>query len=351
MGNAQLYDPNQTYQWNFDNAPKFTEAVDADPFSPAQAHRFLGIPCRSPLGVPAGPLLNSDWVLHYSNLGYDILTYKTVRSRERECYPVPNLQPVQCGQLSGPSRIVASVSMTGSWAISFGMPSKAPIFWVDDVRRARESLPLGKLLTVSVVATPEEDWALDQIAGDYADVARQAVAAGADTIEANFSCPNVSTADGQLFQDDSSASVVARRIRQAIGETPLTLKIGHIVAPSTARRLLDATADSIDGLSMVNCIAANVITLDGQMAFEGQARGVGGVGIRDAVLKQVQLFAPLAEEYGIELVGVGGVSTPADYQALLAAGVSSVQIATAAMLDPELPKKIRKAVDSNRHAP
>jgi dihydroorotate dehydrogenase len=182
-------------------------------------------------------------------------------------------------------------------------------------------------------------------------VARQAVAAGADTIEANFSCPNVSTADGQLFQDDSSASVVARRIRQAIGETPLTLKIGHIVAPSTARRLLDATADSIDGLSMVNCIAANVITLDGQMAFEGQARGVGGVGIRDAVLKQVQLFAPLAEEYGIELVGVGGVSTPADYQALLAAGVSSVQIATAAMLDPELPKKIRKAVDSNRHAP
>lgn len=342
MTSAPLYDPSRTYRWNYENAPGYTEFEDCNQSSPKPEHHFLGIPCRSPLGVPAGPLLNSDWVLHYSHLGYDILTYKTVRSRERGCYPTPNLLPVDCGQLSGPTRVDACSRMKGSWAISFGMPSQAPSVWMNDVRRARELLPLGKVLTVSVVATPGPDWGLDQIAEDYAEVASQAVEAGADTIEANFSCPNVSTADGQLFQDAAASRVVARRIRQAVGDKPLALKIGHVVDHETAVRLLDATAESIDGLSMVNCISAKVISADGRTAFGGSPRGIGGVAIRDAVLKQVRLFAPLAVDYEIEMVGVGGVSTPADYHALLAAGVSSVQIATAAMLDPELPRKITR---------
>lgn len=345
MSNVQLYDPERSYQWNYDNAPAFTGPVGADlapvgQASPSMEHLFLGVPCRSPLGVPAGPLLNSDWILHYSNLGYDILTYKTVRSREHECYPLPNLLPVKCGQLENASKVNASPQMEGSWAISFGMPSTAPSVWTSDVSRARKLLPQGKVLTVSVVATPDPDWSLDQIADDYAKVARAAVEAGADTIEANFSCPNVSTADGQLFQNAKASGIVAERIREAIEDKPLAVKIGHVTSREAAEHLLDATAACINGLAMVNCVAANVVASDGQPAFNGSPRGVGGVAIRDAVLKQIRMFAPLAAERGIEIVGVGGVSAPTDYQSMLKAGVTSVQIATAAMLDPDLPQKI-----------
>ena len=33
---------------------------------------FCGLPVDSPLGVPAGPLLNGDWCLYYASLGFDV---------------------------------------------------------------------------------------------------------------------------------------------------------------------------------------------------------------------------------------------------------------------------------------
>src|SRR5437899_11499663 len=92
------YQTEQTYDWNYDHAPEPLEVhVPAAP----GVWQFCGLPVGSPLGVPAGPLLTGRWLLYYASLGFDVLTYKTVRSSQRECYPLPNLQPVHCGQLRG----------------------------------------------------------------------------------------------------------------------------------------------------------------------------------------------------------------------------------------------------------
>ena len=45
---------------------------------------------EAPIGIAAGPLLNSRWVEAYARLGYGLLTYKTVRSRARPSYSLPN---------------------------------------------------------------------------------------------------------------------------------------------------------------------------------------------------------------------------------------------------------------------
>ena len=42
---------------------------------------FLGHSLFAPIGVAAGPLLNGAWCLHYASLGFDLLTYKTVRTQ------------------------------------------------------------------------------------------------------------------------------------------------------------------------------------------------------------------------------------------------------------------------------
>ena len=42
---------------------------------------LFGYPLNSPLGIAAGPLLNSKWVEGYARLGFDVLTYATVRSQ------------------------------------------------------------------------------------------------------------------------------------------------------------------------------------------------------------------------------------------------------------------------------
>src|SRR5262245_60795794 len=119
------YDRDQTYRWNYDHAPDAPPQVDV-PVVPGR-WTVCGRPVGSPLGISAGPLLNGRWILYYAALGFDVLTYKTTRSTLRECYPLPNLQPVRTGPISSVGRsLVTSDKMRGDWAISFGMPSMEP---------------------------------------------------------------------------------------------------------------------------------------------------------------------------------------------------------------------------------
>src|SRR3954449_5226694 len=160
----QVYDYHRSYDWNYANSPQSFWAEDV-PQVPGD-WEFCGLKVNSPLGMPAGPLLNSAWILHYARLGFDVLTYKTVRSIDRPCYDLPNLLPVSSGQLTGKNDIVAvadSAESTRCWAISFGMPSKEPSLWRADVERARIGLSPGQVLVVSVVARPKPESNLESI--------------------------------------------------------------------------------------------------------------------------------------------------------------------------------------------
>jgi dihydroorotate dehydrogenase (NAD+) catalytic subunit len=336
------YDPQQSYRWNYDHAPDAVPEVEA-PGVPGE-WTFCGLSVDSPLGMPAGPLLNGRWCLYYAALGFDVVTYKTVRSSARECYPLPNLVPVDVAQMSGSETSVGTLEeMDGSWAVSFGMPSMAPDVWRRDVEWTRERLPAGKLLSVSVVGTVQPGMTLEELADDYARCAKWAAESGADVIETNFSCPNVSTRDGQLFQQPAAAGLVAERVRAAIGSTPYIVKIGRVSTEADAAALLSAVDPHVNGIAMTNSIAARVVDGD-TVLFDGQPRGICGAATREASVQQVALFKKLiaAADHPIDIIGVGGAATAGHVQAYLNAGASAVHIATAAMVDPLVGVTIRK---------
>ena len=220
------------------------------------------------------------------SLGFDVVTYKTVRSSARECYPLPNLVPVDVPPMTGAEESVpAQTQMTGSWAVSFGMPSTEPDVWRADVERTRGRLAAGKILSVSVVGTVQSEMTLEELADDYARCAKWAVESGADVIETNFSCPNVSTRDGQLYQQPEAACLVAERVRAAIGQTPYVVKSrSRWEQESDAAVLLDAVGPLVDGLAMTNSIATRVLgrgsaavrRTTARHLRSGDARGVGG---------------------------------------------------------------------------
>ena len=166
--NYPRYDRHQSYQWNYDHALirlPWTFPTGQRPIT------LCGKSLKSPLGIPAGPLLNGRWCLYYASLGFDLVTYKTVRSGVRPCYDLPNLQPVSVEMLQGgEADVPIQNQMTGSWAVSYGMPSMEPEIWCADVGLTRELLPEDKLLSVSVVGTIQPDWTLQQLADDYAAV-------------------------------------------------------------------------------------------------------------------------------------------------------------------------------------
>ncbi len=336
------YDWHQTYDWNYDHAPD--PVAHQEPAVPGPWD-FCGLAVDSPLGIAAGPLLNGRWILYYAGLGFDVLTYKTVRSRFRACYPPPNLQPVDATDLRGhESALPASTEMRESWAVSFGMPSKAPEVWRRDVEATRRALPKQKILSVSVVATPEENWTLADVAQDFARCAQWAVESGADCVEANFSCPNVVSADAQLYQQPEAAGAVAARLRQAVGARPLLIKIGHVLDEDLAAGLANAIAPHVDALVMVNCVAATVVDAAQRPLFAGQRRGIAGQAIHLAALEQVRLFARVIRQHALRLrlVGVGGLASAGHVRAHLQSGAHAVQLATAAMLDPTLGLKLRR---------
>lgn len=336
------YDRSRTYEWNLERPPRPVQI----PIPPlARRWTYAGLPAGTPFGMGAGPLLSGGWILYYASLGFDVLTYKTVRSRPKACYPWPNLVPVEANQLDAPGATLrAAAEMAGSWAVSFGMPSRAPESWRADVEATRKALPTGKILSVSVVATPEDGWTAEDVARDFALCARWAVGAGADAVEANFSCPNVSTADGQMYLDPELAGAAASRIREEMGTRPLLLKIGPVRDEDLAGRLLTAVAPYAQALVMVNCIPAGVKGSGGMPLFGGATRGIAGDAIREASLAQAALFARIARERRIpvRIVGCGGVASVRDVARHLEAGVEAVQIATAAMIDPEIALRLRR---------
>ena len=335
------YDISKTYLWNFENAPDPVD-VDVPPFPGDWT--FCGLPVDSPLGMPAGPLLNGKWILYYASLGFDVLTYKTVHSRERDCYSLPNLQPVETGQLSGSeSNLPSASSLRPSWAVSFGMPSKAPDAWRADIEQTRDRLPKGKLLSVSVVASVQPDWSMDDLADDYAQCAKWAVESGADCVETNFSCPNVSTCDGQLYQVPETAKIVAARVREAVGSVPYLVKTGHVKTEEQAEALIDAVSPFIDGLAMTNSVAATVQRDDGTLLFDGQQRGICGAATRTTSLHQTKVFSNLIARRGLHLhlIGVGGAGSAEHVRQYLDAGAEAVHIATAAMQNPAVALEIK----------
>src|SRR6185503_1126110 len=84
-----LYDPSKTYLENVEEGPFFSAPIPE--YESTDPVDFLGFKLNSPLGVPAGPLLNAKWIALASALGFDLLTYKTIRSFSHPGHPLPNI--------------------------------------------------------------------------------------------------------------------------------------------------------------------------------------------------------------------------------------------------------------------
>jgi dihydroorotate dehydrogenase len=344
---TQTYDIYQTYQYNYDRGPVFSSEAQAIKQGPMQ--QFLGLKVRSRIGIAAGVLLNSKWILGYAQRGFDILTYKTVRSSHRPCYPLPNWVfvddptgddgPVYVNEKpKGDARQLSS-------AVCFGMPSMAPEVWREDVKRAKAGLADGQILIVSVVATPSDNPSASEVADDFAQCARWAAEAGADVIEANFSCPNVCSAEGSIYTDPELSREIARAIRSAMGAKPLLIKVGHYKDSGLMCRFLVAVNGIANGITLVNAISRPVLYRNGRPAFGPKyvRAGVLGRAIHGACVQSVREATTIIRQNNLHLsvAAVGGVSQPQDATDFFEAGADAIMLGSSPMYLPDLAAELR----------
>jgi len=340
------YDIATTYRENYERGPVLdgaSEIVDTP------LKEFLGRPVRSRFGIAAGLLLNSKWLLGYAQQGFDLLTYKTVRSRYRECYPPPNWVFVDADEGEGPVHVIEDMPedpASISSAVCFGMPSMAPEVWREDVARCKEGLSEGQMLIVSVVASPEPDWSAAQVADDYAQCAAWAAEAGADVVEANFSCPNVCSAEGQVYLDAALSGDVSATIRTGIGEIPLLLKVATFPSEESMAGFLRAVSKPVDGVTLVNGIARPVLHRDGRPAFgeDYVKAGVLGRIIHEPSVASVRQARAIVdtEDLGLAIAAVGGVSRMEDLADFYEAGADAIMLGSAPMYLPDLACEIKR---------
>ena len=350
MVSEPFYDPARSYQDNFDDGP-FGLFAETSTFlqSGKPQHSFLGHPVYAPFGIPAGPLLNGNFVKAALDAGFDIPTYKTVRTHRYLCHPWPNVLAVEVeGDLRPGRTLRANESYAEPLSItnSFGVPSFAPEFWQPDMAAAAAHAGPGQIVVGSFQGTLPEGGGMAAYLVDFALGARLVKETGVKIIEVNLSCPNEGTANLLCF-DVGRACKVVEAIKSEIGSTPLVIKIAYFQDDARLKEFLREVGPLVQAISAINTVTAEIVDAEGKQALPGEGRllsGVCGSAIRWAGLEMTARLKRLREELGLgfEIVGVGGVSNASDFDAYRHAGADVVMSATAAMWNPRLAQQIKE---------
>lgn len=332
-----IYDIHKTYLENADEGPFFKGPIPKRTFPPKEKWiDFLGVKVASRIGVPAGPLLTAPWIDLAAKLGFDIVTYKTIRSHRSPSHPLPNMVFVSLhGKvLHHPPRHIEDLAVTNS----FGNPSRGPEFLMEDLPKANASLHEGQVMVVSVFGTKRSDCTLLE---DFVQAALLAKNAGAKIIEANFSCPNVDKSEGCMYMSPETVAEIGSAIVKAIAPVPLIIKAGIFSSQQQMRDVLRAAAKAgIRSISGINTVSMEVVDAHGNPAL-GPSRltsGVCGGPIRKVALEFVGQAAEInrQDKLDLTLIGVGGITLPEHFDQFLDAGADFAQSATGMMWDPYL---------------
>jgi len=350
-----FYDPTKSYEENYDQGPfgAFADNTIVKQEDEPQ-HIYYGQKVNLPFGIPAGPLLNSNFVKAAFEKGFDICVYKTVRSDFYATHPFPNILSVHIEgdltleKLQKP--LLADTHFQEPIAItnSFNIPSKKPEIWQEDMKRAIASAGRGQIMVGSFVGTVRPDQTHEAFIEDWAVTAKLVCETGAKIIEADISCPN-NGSEGLVCYDLETTEKICKRVRAVIGNTPFILKVGYYDNEKQLERLAEITDAYADGIGAINTLPGIIVNEKGEQALPGKNRAKGGVcgaPIKWAGIDMVKRLHAIREKkkYTFSLDGVGGVTNPDDYTEYKQAGADAVFSATGAMWNPFLAKEIKASL-------
>ena len=200
-----FYDVSRSYEDNYEQGPfgAFAEALKdgngadaagttSEGASEGALATFLGQPGNLPFG---------RFTTAAFRMGFDLATYKTVRSRAWGCNPFPNVLAVHPKSADGSltpgsaeldEGVLADTNYEQPISISnsFGVPSQSPDAWQPDMRAAIEAAGPGQVLVPSFQGSRVEGMSEEEYIADHATTARLVKETGAKLMVMNTSCPN-----------------------------------------------------------------------------------------------------------------------------------------------------------------
>ncbi len=345
-----FYCPYKSYEQNNQGGPFGYFADSRDLRDPQNSqYEFLGYKINLPFGIASGPLINSKFVEAAFRYNYSLSVYKTVRTRYYPCHQYPNIIPVTVdGDLTfekASKGLIMDRDFTFPAAItnSFGVPSQNPKIWQPDMKRAVESAGIGQIMIASYQGT-DDGTGIDDFVEDWKRGAKLVKETGAHIVELNLSCPN----EGKktlLCHDSELVYRICTEVKKILNDSPIILKLAYFHDENELRTFVSQLSDVVQGFAVINTIPAEVRKEDGSHALPGRlSSGICGKAIKWAGLDMVRRIKKLRDELkkNFVIIGVGGVTTPSDYNEYRQAGADAVMCATGAMWNPMLAQEIKK---------
>ncbi|MCP4179101.1 MAG: NAD-dependent dihydropyrimidine dehydrogenase subunit PreA [bacterium] len=197
----------------------------------------------------------------------------------------------------------------------------------ETIAKLKKNYP-DKIIATSIMGENETQWS---------KLARLSEEAGADLIECNFSCPQmtVSGTGSDVGQNPDLIKIYTAAVRK-VTKLPVIAKmtpnIGNMEIPAEAAVL--SGADAISAINTIKSITA--IDLDKFVCLpivngRSSISGYSGRAVKPVALRFIAQLAKYKKLSGIPLSGVGGIETWEDAVEFFMVGASNLQVATAVM--------------------
>lgn len=159
---------------------------------------------------------------------------------------------------------------------------------------------------------------------------------GIAAYELNVSCPNTQQGGLQFGMDPRSLDEVVTTAKR-VARKPLIVKLSPNVT-SIAQMAYVAQEAGADALSLINTFTAMAIDPETRKPrIANVTAGLSGPAIKPIAVRMVY---DASHAVKIPVIGMGGISTPADVIEFMLAGATAVQIGTASYWDPCATEKI-----------
>lgn len=360
------YNPEQSFEQNATNVMPLPQCDYRKQHWPTHPTiKCMDYTLATPFGVAACPASLGEPLRQLIHYGYSVLTYKTIRYHTKKALPAPNI-----GLISNLDTPLSSKAITENFSAkkkstlnvsastlsanklheslqdpgkislvnSLGNPS-LPLNWIiNDLQKTKNIMQKGQILNVSIFAdlhnTPEENNTCKKNLENIASIVKSL---GADSIELNFSCPNVSR-----LPSNSEIVNLAQHIVKCTKPLPIIVKLGYIADDTVLCNLLTALARiGVRAVCAMNTLSLPVYTVDTKQAFFGKKRvnaGLSGYAIQQIALQYIARIAEINQQANLNLClfGVGGAMSRYDLDKICQAGANIALSATAVMFNPLL---------------
>ncbi|MBO4556417.1 MAG: NAD-dependent dihydropyrimidine dehydrogenase subunit PreA [Elusimicrobiales bacterium] len=196
---------------------------------------------------------------------------------------------------------------------------------LEDLRRLKKEFP-DKVLIASIMGTNEADWE---------ELARLVEEAGADMIEMNLSCPQMTS--HAMGSDVGSNPELCRKYCAAVkrgSKLPMMAKMTPNITDMVpvAKACLEGGADGISAINTIKSVCN--VDLDkkiGMPIVDGKSSisGYSGKAVKPVALRFVQQLRMGIPE--INISGIGGIETWEDAAEFILLGARNLQVTTAIM--------------------